>query len=137
MSDKKEIEPYLVGNYALSIPMPPNGAQLQLSGQILSTHSFEDISRNIDLMQDVAQRQLTRQSIELMESQRKAQLAHLGSIQAIYGQLADQVKRGEKLKTTQKQQYDQGQTTIDQVLKNIKEIEQNIADAKKKIQLTG
>lgn len=128
-------ETVITGNYTLTIPMPPNGAQLVLTGYVYNKDELSDVHKRIDDMQDVAQRQLTRAGIGLLESQRKSQLANLASVKAIYQDLVKQVQGGAKLKTQQKQQYDSGQATIDQILKNIDDIDRQIADAQKKVAL--
>lgn len=128
-------ETVITGNFTLTTPMPPNGASLVLTGYVYNKDAIDDVHRRVDQMQDVAARQLVRAGIGLLESQRKAQLANLASVKAIYQELVNQVKSGIKLKTQQKQQYDSGQATIDQILKNIDDIDRQMVEAQKKIAL--
>lgn len=136
MSDKdKDNTTVIVGNYTLTVPMPPNGAQLVITGYVYNMDEENDVHKRIDQARRWVDRQLQQAAIGILESQRRAQLAQLGSVKAIYADLANQVKDGAKLKTQQKQQYEQGQATIDQILKNIDQIDADIADAKKKVEL--
>ncbi len=131
----KAEETFLIGNFALTIPMPPNGANLQLSGQIISTDDFGSLSKKIDLLREVGDRQLKVAALGTLVAQRKANMEQLESARAIFAEKVELQKKGRKLSQQERNIVQNGQSSIDQIVRNIESIEKNIADIKKETAL--
>ena len=127
----------IIGNVTMTIPMPPNGAQLVITQYIYNKDAENDVHRRVDGMRLVADRQLQCAAVSILQMQRKAQLGHLESVKARFAELGDTVKAGKKLPTAHKNEFDNGQQSINQILRNIAQIEEDLSEAQEKVKLTG
>jgi len=127
---------YLVGNFAFKFPMPgQDGAELQLSGEILSGETAGEISRKIDVLYDVADRQKKRAAIGMLKSQVKAHTEQIQSQRDIFKEQSDKQAAGEKLSHQQKLNLQNSQKSIDKTVEHIKKLEAAIKDLEESVAL--
>lgn len=122
----------ITGSFIIKKPLPNNG-EITIQGHLYDKDTAAKINVRLDELQDVAHRQHLRASLEFLDAQRKQHVAHLEQVRARYAELVDSVKGGRKLKTQQQPEYQHGQQTIDNCLKEIGKIEGLIAETKAKV----
>lgn len=127
----------IIGNVTMTVPMPPNGSQLVLTQYIYNADAQLDVHKRVDGMRAVADRQLQVAAVAILQAQRAAQTDHLKSVRDRFAELSGMVKSGKKLPTAHRNEFDNGQQSVDQILRNIATIEKNLAEAQEKVKLTG
>ena len=141
MSGEADGDAVIVGNFSLVTPLMVGGGpgaqspQLTITGYIYNKDGVQDVHARIDGMVEVIDRQMKVVAIKSAIARRAAQTEHLESVRQIYGSLAEQKAKGVNLKSQQKQQYEQGQTTIDQAVKAIKKLDAEIEAMQDEVKL--
>lgn len=133
---EKDNPTVIVASFSLTTPMP-NQSSLVISGHFYNKDDPKEIHSRLDQWADIAKRQFERSSIELREAGRKQHLANLENIKKSFEALAAKVRDGAKLSTMDRQKFENGQQSVKAATEQLAQIDDGIAEAKKKVGMTG
>jgi hypothetical protein len=117
------------GSFTIQAQMPM-GKTITVSGYIYSKNTAEDISRQVDLLHDVVDRQRTRAEIPELEAKLEQRLVSLGNMKDVLASLKAKQDAGGKLTSSERKQIDDMTISVRRVYEDVEKGKAAIEKAK-------
>jgi hypothetical protein len=121
------------GSFTIQAQMPM-GKTITVSGYIYSKNTAEDISRQVDLLHDVVDRQRTRSEIPELEAKLDQRLVSLAQMKDVLASLKAKQDGGGKLSSSERKQIDDMTISVRRVYEDVEKGKAAIAQAKSEIE---
>ena len=117
------------GNFTIQASMP-NGKTITVSGYIYAHTDFAAISKQVDLLHDVVDRQRRKAEIPELEIKLDHKVRQLAQVRDVLVDMESKKKGGKPLSSAEKTQFNGLETNIKVLLKEIDEGEKAVAERK-------
>jgi hypothetical protein len=121
------------GSFTIQAQMPM-GKTITVSGYIYSKNTAEDISRQVDMLHDVVDRQRTRAEIPELEAKLEQRLVGLAQMKDVLASLKAKQDSGAKLSSSDKKQIDDMGISIRRIYEDVEKGKAAIEKAKSETQ---
>jgi uncharacterized protein (DUF2344 family) len=122
----------IVGNFTFTQQMP-NGRTMQMAGYLYHGQDVEEINGQLDICQEVMERQRVRLEVTELEVRLEQMNKHLESaLEAHSALMVRERGDGKKLNAAERGHLQNYPTTIDKIRKEIEEGKAKVAEARRK-----
>jgi hypothetical protein len=119
------------GSFTIQAQMPM-GKSITVSGYIYSKNTADEISRQVDMLHDVVDRQRLRAEIPELEAKREQRVSGLENMKDILASLQAKQESGAKLSSSERKQIDDMTISIRRVYEDLEKGNAAIEEAKHK-----
>jgi hypothetical protein len=119
------------GSFTIQAQMPM-GKSITVSGYIYSKNTADEISKQVDMLHDVVDRQRLRAEIPELEAKRDQRVAGLETMKDVLASLQTKQEGGGKLSSSERKQIDDMTISIRRIYEDLEKGNAAIEEAKQK-----
>jgi hypothetical protein len=119
------------GSFTIQAQMPM-GKSITVSGYIYSKNTADEISKQVDMLHDVVDRQRLRAEIPELEAKRDQRVAGLETMKDVLASLQTKQESGGKLSSSERKQIDDMTISIRRIYEDLEKGNAAIEEAKQK-----